>query len=175
MISRESSYGRSPQISVAFRYIKDEGCSSRSKRRALHAVVTKSLEMGRTRRESFWRINCWALCCSSEIMTPLTVSVKMSPYEKGDSFIERERTATVVGVEPDHEKGNHRRGGGHANRGFSASTTKTAGSVPGGGGCRSGAREPRTSARARPSLSGEDVRVGGSPDDVRRVQLRPPG
>ena len=72
-------------------------------------------------------------CGSSEIMTPLNVSVKMSPHEKGDSYIEREGTATVVSTEQDHAKGNHRRGGSHAHRGFCASTTKTAGSVPGGG------------------------------------------
>ena len=39
-------------------------------------------------------------CGSSEIMTSLNGSVKMSPYEKGDNLVESEGTAAIDGVEP---------------------------------------------------------------------------
>ena len=43
---------------------------------------------------------CQVLCGSSEIVTSLNGSVKMSPYEKGDNLVESEGTAAIDGVEP---------------------------------------------------------------------------
>jgi len=39
-----------------------------------------------------------ALCGCSTIMTGVKRSGKMSPYEKGDNFIESEEAATIDGV-----------------------------------------------------------------------------
>jgi hypothetical protein len=38
-------------------------------------------------------------CGSSEIVTSLNGSVKMSPYEEGDNLVESEGTAAIDGVE----------------------------------------------------------------------------
>jgi hypothetical protein len=39
-------------------------------------------------------------CGSSKIMTPINGSVKMSPCEKGDDFVESEGARAVDGIEP---------------------------------------------------------------------------
>jgi len=44
-------------------------------------------------------------CGSSVIMTHLNVSVKLSPYEEGDSFIEQQGTTTIDGPEPGTGRG----------------------------------------------------------------------
>jgi hypothetical protein len=43
-------------------------------------------------------------CGSSEIMTPLNGSVKMSPCEKGDDFVESEGARAIDGIEPGRAK-----------------------------------------------------------------------
>ena len=48
-----------------------------------------------------------SFCGSSKIMTPINGSVKMSPYEKGDNFIEPEGAAAIDGVEPGRARRPH--------------------------------------------------------------------
>ena len=112
-------------------------------------------------------------CGSSVIMAHLNVSVKLSPYEEGDSFIEQQGTTTIDDPEPGTGRGVDRRGSSRLDERLRAPDATIDGSVSEGGSRCPGAWEPRTPTCPRPCRSGEGAGGRSRPDDVRRVQLRP--
>ena len=69
-------------------------------------------------------------CSRPEKMTPLSSSMKMSPYGKGDSVvIERKGTATGDGVERGGTGRPNRGGGGQAHRPVNAAGAEAFGSL----------------------------------------------
>lgn len=105
-------------------------------------------------------------CRSSVTPSPVSVSVKMSPHDKGDSFIERQGAAATGGTEPSAHRGVDWRRRAGLDGDFLASAASTAGSISSRGSCCPGAREPRATAGPHHSRRREDLRY------VAHVSLR---
>ena len=102
------------------------------------------------------------------------ISVKLSPYEEGDSFLEQARAATTDGPQPSDRWGDDRPRGSERAGTLGAAGATAAGSVSKGGSRCFSPWQSRTSTCSCPVGRSEGARRRGSADGVRRMQLGPP-
>ena len=107
-------------------------------------------------------------------MTPLNSSVKMSPYEERDSFIESKGTATSDGVKPGRARGAHGPRGWDVGRTLAAAGTETSGSIPTGGGCCHSPWQSRSTAGPPYPRRHQEAGSGPGPRSLSGVEPLPP-